>query len=81
MNFMNCNTCKRVVQVNCTGICLSCQRGFMHEDSEDAFITAEQQKKKLEERLEEIEDALEGKNEKMQALPKRSKKKRSQRKE
>lgn len=30
----------------------------MREDSEDAFITAEQQQKKLEQRLEEIQDAL-----------------------
>lgn len=30
----------------------------MHEDSEDAFISVDEQKTKLEERLEEIQDAL-----------------------
>lgn len=58
MNFMTCTTCTRVVQVNCTGICLSCQRGFLHEPGEDAFISNEHQTKKLKARLEEIEDAL-----------------------
>ncbi len=28
MNFMTCNTCRCLVQVNCTGICLGCQMGF-----------------------------------------------------
>lgn len=81
MNFMNCNTCKRVVQVNCTGICFSCQRGFMHEDSEDAFISADNQKKKLEERLEEIQDALQkSETTQVQTLPERSTKTHSRRK-
>lgn len=28
MQFMNCNACRTLVQVNPTGICLGCQMGF-----------------------------------------------------
>lgn len=37
MQFMNCTTCQRVVQINNTGICLGCQRGFTGMDAEDAW--------------------------------------------
>ena len=37
MKFMNCTSCQRVVQVNNTGICLGCQRGFMREPQEDSW--------------------------------------------
>lgn len=37
MQFMNCSTCQRVVQINNTGICLSCQRGFTGVDAEDVW--------------------------------------------
>lgn len=37
MQFMNCNTCQRVVQINNTGICLGCQRGFTGVDAEDVY--------------------------------------------
>ena len=28
MEFMNCTACKKLVQVNPTGICMGCQMGF-----------------------------------------------------
>lgn len=37
MIFMACTTCKRVVQVNSTGTCLGCQRGFIGAPQEDAY--------------------------------------------
>lgn len=37
MQFMNCNACQRVVQINNTGICLGCQRGFTGQDAEDVY--------------------------------------------
>jgi len=41
MKCMPCTTCRRVVQINCTGICLSCQRGFVDVDQEDIYNTVE----------------------------------------
>jgi len=58
MRFMTCSTCSRVVQINCTGICLSCQRGFQHGPSEDAYSNKWADTQALTKRLEEIEDAL-----------------------
>lgn len=37
MKFMNCTTCQRVVKINNTGICLSCQKGFPGVDGEDVY--------------------------------------------
>lgn len=37
MQYMNCNACQRVVQINNTGICLGCQRGFIGVDAEDVY--------------------------------------------
>lgn len=37
MQYMTCNTCRRVVQLNATGICLGCQRGFVKEPQEDSI--------------------------------------------
>jgi len=41
MKCMPCTTCRRVVQINCTGICLSCQRGFVATDQEDIYNVVE----------------------------------------
>lgn len=37
MKFMNCTSCQAVVQINNTGTCLGCQRGFVQEPQEDAY--------------------------------------------
>lgn len=75
MHFMTCNSCQRVVQINNTGICLGCQRGFTGVDAEDVYkqpILNEvctqdiseinennTEIKRLQDRQKEIEDALE----------------------
>lgn len=75
MQFMNCTTCQRIVQINNTGICLGCQRGFTGIDAEDVYkppslkadckqdISAthaeDTEIERLETRQKEIEDALE----------------------
>jgi hypothetical protein len=41
MQYMNCNACQRVVQINNTGICLGCQRGFTGVDAEDVYKSSE----------------------------------------
>lgn len=72
---MTCSTCARVVQINNTGICLGCQRGFTGLDAEDVYkpqdlqvkVTDDISKtnavdaeiKRLQDRQKEIEDALE----------------------
>lgn len=72
---MVCSTCSRVVQLNNTGLCLSCQRGFTGLDAEDAYKTHIKHTKNtdkiceesiknadiihLKKRQEEIEDLLE----------------------
>ena len=38
MKFMNCTSCQGLVQVNATGICLGCQRGFVNTAQEDAYL-------------------------------------------
>lgn len=93
MQFMECQSCRGIVQTNNAGLCLGCQRGFIGIPQEDAYKEPEPAKSvqneqklpaksvnELLERQKEIEDALEGKTEKVQALPKGSKKKRSPRK-
>lgn len=37
MNYMTCNTCRRIVVVNNTGICLACQAGFSNAPQQDQF--------------------------------------------
>ena len=74
MQFMTCSTCARVVQINNTGICLGCQRGFTGLDAEDIYKPSTLQVKdtddisnsdaedaeitRLKARQKEIEDAL-----------------------
>lgn len=74
MQFMTCSTCARVVQINNTGICLGCQRGFTGLDAEDVYKPQDVQVKvmddisqtnaidaeikRLQDRQKEIEDAL-----------------------
>lgn len=59
MKFMTCGSCSALCQVNPTGICLGCQRGFVNVPQEDAWVNSEERKKlKLLERKEEIENAL-----------------------
>lgn len=53
---MFCTTCGNSVLRNATGICLSCQRGFIGLPQEDDLAIV--QAKELEERKKEIEDAL-----------------------
>lgn len=75
MQFMTCSTCSRVVQINNTGICLGCQRGFTGMDAEDVYKPQDLQVKatddisktnavdaeikRLQDRQKEIENALE----------------------
>jgi len=59
MKFMNCGSCSGLCQVNSTGICLGCQRGFINLPQEDAWVNSEDRKKiKLMESKKEIENAL-----------------------
>ena len=68
MKFMECTTCKRLVQINETGTCLGCQRGFSSEPQEDAWKPEENVQTDdflgvksvidLQEREKELEDAL-----------------------
>jgi len=56
---MNCGSCSGTCQTNNTGICLGCQRGFVNVPQEDAWINSEEREKvKLQERKEEVENAL-----------------------
>ena len=56
---MNCGSCSAICQVNNTGICLGCQRGFTNYPQEDAWVNSDERKKlKLKERKEEIENEL-----------------------
>jgi len=59
MKFMNCGSCSGICQTNNTGICLGCQRGFVNVPQEDSWIhSKEREKVKLQERKEELENAL-----------------------
>lgn len=63
MQFMTCTTCQRVVQINNTGICLGCQRGFPNLDAEDVYkppvkTAKELEIEKLKAREKELEDAI-----------------------
>ena len=63
MQFMTCTTCQRVVQINNTGICLGCQRGFPNMDAEDVYkppvkTDKELEIEKLKAREKELEDAI-----------------------
>jgi len=70
MNYMECTTCKAIVQQNNTGTCLSCQGGFIGVPGEDSYeyqantvkkVAEKENTAKLNElmaRKKEIEDAL-----------------------
>jgi len=53
MEYMTCNTCKRVVNTNRIGICLNCQKGFDRNYSEDAY-SKEGDRRRLEVREKEL---------------------------
>ena len=59
MKFMHCGSCSGICQVNATGICLSCQRGFINLPQEDSWFHSEDREKaKLQDRKEELEIAI-----------------------
>lgn len=62
MLFMTCTTCTKVVQVNPTGTCLGCQRGFVAAPQEDAY----------EFHKEEVENAIQKQETKELDVPKQS---------
>lgn len=39
--WMPCTTCKAIVQLNATGICLGCQGGFNPQNKEDRYLPKE----------------------------------------
>lgn len=49
MKFMNCTLCQAVVQINNTGTCLGCQRGFIKEPQEDAYQFHKEEEKNADE--------------------------------
>ena len=70
-NWMQCTTCKAIVELNATGICLGCQGGFNPFNEEDKYNSdakTSQQKddtkmrqeevSKLKDREKELEDAI-----------------------
>lgn len=74
MKFMECQSCKGTVQINNTGLCLGCQRGFIGVPQEDAWKPEEEygqntansdtKMAELQKRQEEIEKELSNANEK-----------------
>lgn len=72
MKFMECQTCRSIVQTNNVGVCLGCQRGFIGIPQEDLW--KDETLSDLVKLKKEIEDALQVETEKVQVLPKRSKK-------
>lgn len=64
-NLMTCTTCKALVQLNATGICLGCQGGFNPFNDEDKYVPVETQLQSKEEEItrlkareKELEDAI-----------------------
>ena len=55
---MSCPSCKAVVQLNATGVCLGCQRGFPGVSQEDSWKPV-RGIEDLQHRQKEIEDAIE----------------------
>lgn len=58
---MKCTTCQRIVQVNNTGVCLGCQRGFVNLAQEDAFkikTSTESLIERLEAKAKELEKTI-----------------------
>lgn len=59
MNFMQCQGCKCIVQINATGVCLGCQKGFIGIPQEDAIdLGPKKTLDDLQDRQKEIENAL-----------------------
>ena len=58
MNFMQCNCCRGIVNVNATGICYGCQRQTGGILQEDKYIEEKQVLSNLLERERKIEDAI-----------------------
>lgn len=67
MRFMECQTCRAIVQTNNVGVCLGCQRGFVGIPQEDTWKEGEYGQNQdntaktmadLVKRKEEIEDAI-----------------------
>lgn len=54
--WMQCTTCKAIVQLNNTGICLACQGGFNSTEIKDKYELNDIDK--LKEREKELENAL-----------------------
>lgn len=46
IEWMNCTTCKALVQINNTGICLGCQMGFTRVPQEDAYPVQQEEEVK-----------------------------------
>lgn len=42
MEFMHCTTCSALVNINPTGVCLGCQRGFTNTPQEDSWRHSEE---------------------------------------
>jgi len=59
MHWMTCTTCKAIVQMNCTGTCLGCQRGFTGTPQEDRWFNEEEES--LRNKIRELEDKLDDK--------------------
>jgi len=73
MNFMSCGSCSRVCEINNTGICLGCQRGFVNLPQEDSWEKSPHRKKvKLEQRQKELEDAIQESSAKEVSLRKKA---------
>jgi len=67
---MNCGSCSAVCEINNTGICLGCQRGFVNLPQEDAWVNSEEREKvKMKERKKEIETELATPTHKKQKFP------------
>ena len=60
--WMTCNTCYRVVAVNPTGICLSCQGGFTNQMCEDDYFYQTPKIHELKEKINAIEERLQQKD-------------------
>jgi len=57
-DWMTCNTCRRSVRANPTGVCLACQSGFSGEICEDDFLWEAVQYNKTKERIDAIEERI-----------------------
>lgn len=75
---MNCGSCSAVCEINNTGICLGCQRGFVNLPQEDAWVKSEERAKAVLEHREkerEVELRSTGINRKVARVPHSKRKK------